>query len=165
MILRCSRYRTLVACAVLLAAAGLLLSSCASLLPVALHTIDPDLQYRVGGAADTLYLTLDDGPSPATGELLEVLKRHGVRASFFVVSAHIEPEAMRRIVGDGHALGHHMKTTQGLGGVGAGPGAGAAPRTGSRRTFARRRSGSARSARSWRSGRRAERSRANRPAS
>lgn len=96
------------------AAVALLLSSCASLLPFAMHACDPDVEYRVKGPAHTLYLTLDDGPSAATDEILAVLAKHGVRATFFITSDHIDPVLMRRIVGGGHALGHHMKTTEKL---------------------------------------------------
>lgn len=57
-----------------------------------------------------LYLTFDDGPHPVhTPRILDVLQAHGVRATFFVVgkNARRHPELLRRIVDEGHALGHH----------------------------------------------------------
>jgi peptidoglycan/xylan/chitin deacetylase (PgdA/CDA1 family) len=55
-------------------------------------------------------LTFDDGPNPATTpRLLELLARHGVRATFFVVGKRVEAEpglleAIRRA---GHEVGNH----------------------------------------------------------
>ena len=38
----------------------------------------------------TVYLTFDDGPNPtATPQLLDVLAKHNVRATFFVIDRHI----------------------------------------------------------------------------
>jgi peptidoglycan/xylan/chitin deacetylase (PgdA/CDA1 family) len=55
-------------------------------------------------------LTFDDGPDPqATPALLELLARHGARATFFVVGAQLRahPELARQIVASGHALANH----------------------------------------------------------
>lgn len=55
-------------------------------------------------------LTFDDGPDPeTTPRILEILKREGVRATFFVVGTKLKrhPELARRIVEEGHALGCH----------------------------------------------------------
>lgn len=59
------------------------------------------------------YLSFDDGPHPEhTPRLLDLLARHAVRASFFVVGRHAEkyPEIARRIVAEGHLLGNHSHT-------------------------------------------------------
>lgn len=105
---------SLATCGIILFLA-LLLPGCAHLLPPTLHALNPDVTYRIDGVGPTLYLTLDDGPSAATPEILDVLKKHGVKATFFIISDHINPSMMQRIVGEGHALGHHMKTTKNLG--------------------------------------------------
>ncbi len=55
-------------------------------------------------------LTFDDGPhETVTTALLDILKRHDARATFFVRGdrADERPEIVRRIVADGHLLGHH----------------------------------------------------------
>jgi peptidoglycan-N-acetylglucosamine deacetylase len=55
-------------------------------------------------------LTFDDGPNEAaTPELLDVLARHGVRATFFAMGdfARLRPELVRRVVAEGHLLGNH----------------------------------------------------------
>jgi len=55
-------------------------------------------------------LTFDDGPHPeATPRVLDALARAGVRATFFVVGAHVErwPALVRRIHDEGHVVGNH----------------------------------------------------------
>lgn len=53
-----------------------------------------------------IYLTFDDGPGPYTHALLRVLKKYGVKATFFVVGDE-NPELLREIVDDGHSIGIH----------------------------------------------------------
>ncbi len=57
------------------------------------------------------YLTFDDGPSEYTGEILDILRENGVKATFFVVGKD-EPyyDAYRRIVEEGHSIGLHSFT-------------------------------------------------------
>ncbi len=58
----------------------------------------------------TIHLTFDDGPSPKnTPVVLDILKRHNARATFFVVgrSAVAFPEVIDRIVSEGHTLANH----------------------------------------------------------
>lgn len=66
---------------------------------------------RLGTPAQrkTAYLTFDDGPSGSTQRILSILRRYGVKATFFVVGATSEEgkELYKRIVSDGHALGNH----------------------------------------------------------
>lgn len=55
-------------------------------------------------------LTFDDGPHPEhTPRVLDQLARYDVHATFFVVGkcAAEHPDLVRRIVGEGHDLGHH----------------------------------------------------------
>jgi len=61
------------------------------------------------GGARTVALTFDDGPGPWTPEVLAVLKRKKVQATFFVIGrqAARRPETVRRIVSAGHAVGDH----------------------------------------------------------
>lgn len=58
-------------------------------------------------------LTFDDGPHPTyTPTLLDVLARHGARATFFVVGRHVRahPEVAARAAREGHALANHTDT-------------------------------------------------------
>ncbi|MGE5626200.1 MAG: polysaccharide deacetylase family protein [Bacillota bacterium] len=55
-------------------------------------------------------LSFDDGPDPAvTPQVLDVLARHGARATFFVIGSALEaqPELARRMVREGHVIGNH----------------------------------------------------------
>lgn len=60
-------------------------------------------------AEKTAYLTFDDGPSDRTDEVLDILKKKNVKATFFVVGKADEKNKarMRRIVAEGHTLGMH----------------------------------------------------------
>lgn len=55
-------------------------------------------------------LTFDDGPHPPyTGQLLDVLAKHNVKATFFLIGNRIEkhPEIARRVIAEGHQVGNH----------------------------------------------------------
>lgn len=56
-----------------------------------------------------IYLTFDDGPSPRTDEILELLDREDIKATFFVVGQTDEAnkQRMRDIVDRGHTLAMH----------------------------------------------------------
>src|SRR6478609_7119731 len=57
-----------------------------------------------------LALTFDDGPNPAwTPRLLDILERHNVRATFFLVGSYAATEGalVRRIAEGGHLIGNH----------------------------------------------------------
>jgi len=60
-----------------------------------------------------LALTYDDGPNdPHTLRLLEVLARHNVCATFFVIGRYVQqrPDIVREIVKAGHVIGNHTFT-------------------------------------------------------
>lgn len=55
-------------------------------------------------------ITFDDGPSPKyTPAILDILKEHDIKASFFVVGKHVKkyPEILKRMVAEGHDVGNH----------------------------------------------------------
>ena len=57
-----------------------------------------------------LALTFDDGPHPeTTPQLLDILKKYNVKATFFAVASRIEtyPDIAKRIVAEGHILASH----------------------------------------------------------
>lgn len=65
---------------------------------------------RVATREPVLALTFDDGPHPEdTPPLLELLERHGARATFFMVgkSARRWPDLVKRVADGGHAIGNH----------------------------------------------------------
>jgi peptidoglycan/xylan/chitin deacetylase (PgdA/CDA1 family) len=65
---------------------------------------------RSDTTAKQVALTFDDGPDPAaTPSLLEVLRRHRIKAVFFPIGAKTRdyPEIIRKIDQEGHILGNH----------------------------------------------------------
>jgi len=55
-------------------------------------------------------LTFDDGPyGEATNQILDILKKEKVHATFFVVGMNVEkyPAITKRIVNEGHVIGNH----------------------------------------------------------
>jgi peptidoglycan/xylan/chitin deacetylase (PgdA/CDA1 family) len=62
------------------------------------------------GKSQFIFLTFDDGPSKeATPQILELLKRDGVKATFFLLGKNVKrsPDIAQMIVGDGHEIGEH----------------------------------------------------------
>jgi peptidoglycan-N-acetylglucosamine deacetylase len=60
-----------------------------------------------------LALTYDDGPNdPHTQRLLEVLARHNVHATFFLIGRYVQqrPDIVRELVKAGHVIGNHTFT-------------------------------------------------------
>jgi peptidoglycan-N-acetylglucosamine deacetylase len=69
----------------------------------------PPVRASADASPRTVALTFDDGPGAATPQVLDVLQRAGVHATFFVVGRHAaaDPEMLRRITAAGNALGDH----------------------------------------------------------
>lgn len=62
------------------------------------------------GKAHLVALTFDDGPNPLfTPRLLEILRMHHVRATFFMVGTQVLswPELARQVADEGHEIGNH----------------------------------------------------------
>jgi len=95
---------------------GFILVGCV-LAGVALYTVIPDFfLHRLGMGSwkrqfsPGVALTLDDGPDPlVTPRVLEILKRHNISATFFVVAekAKMYPELIQRMQAEGHQIGVH----------------------------------------------------------
>jgi peptidoglycan/xylan/chitin deacetylase (PgdA/CDA1 family) len=66
-------------------------------------------------------ITFDDGPSPATEAVLDILAAEGVPATFFVLGANAErhPRIVQRARDEGHAVGLHGMTHAKLTGAAA----------------------------------------------
>ncbi|QHN02139.1 polysaccharide deacetylase family protein [Granulicella sp. WH15] len=66
-----------------------------------------------GDDPNEIALTYDDGPNPAaTPELLAVLAKHRVRATFFLIGRFVQEQPLlaRQIAAEGHAIGCHTMT-------------------------------------------------------
>ncbi|MEG2983329.1 MAG: polysaccharide deacetylase family protein [Peptostreptococcaceae bacterium] len=57
----------------------------------------------------TIYLTFDDGPNKNTTEILDLLKKYNMKATFFLLEDRINayPEIVMRIFNEGHSIGLH----------------------------------------------------------
>jgi len=68
------------------------------------------VMWRVNTKERMLYLTFDDGPVPGvTPQVLEILDRYDVKATFFMVGENAAryPELTTMVADRGHALGNH----------------------------------------------------------
>jgi peptidoglycan/xylan/chitin deacetylase (PgdA/CDA1 family) len=82
-----------------------------------LNPADTMIHAILGGAPSsrTVAVTIDDGPHPLITPLfLDILRREGVRATFFVVGDKAEeyPGLIREIAREGHELGNHTYSHQ-----------------------------------------------------
>ncbi len=65
---------------------------------------------RVLPNTSAIALTFDDGPTErSTAQILDILGEHQVRATFFVIGRNVRlaPTLVRRMAGEGHAIGNH----------------------------------------------------------
>jgi peptidoglycan/xylan/chitin deacetylase (PgdA/CDA1 family) len=65
---------------------------------------------RSRAASDAIAFTFDDGPDDVeTPRVLDLLQRHGIRATFFLIGRNVarREAVVRRIVAEGHTVGNH----------------------------------------------------------
>lgn len=65
--------------------------------------------YCSGNSQNQIALTFDDGPHPATLQVLELLEKHNAKATFFCIGKQIEkhPDIFKKIIEKGHTVGNH----------------------------------------------------------
>jgi peptidoglycan-N-acetylmuramic acid deacetylase len=71
--------------------------------------------YYLGENRKVIYLTFDEGQSPTyAGKNLDTLKKHGVKAVFFVTKPFMKeyPDLIKRMVSEGHIVGNHTDKHQ-----------------------------------------------------
>ncbi|MCR8846537.1 polysaccharide deacetylase [Paenibacillus sp. SC116] len=63
----------------------------------------------VPSSSKVVYLTFDDGPSKHTADVLDILQKEKIKATFFVLGKQVKehPELLKRIDAEGHAIGNH----------------------------------------------------------
>src|SRR5687768_3932078 len=98
----------------LLIGVGVVLLAHTAPFPFLFDVTDRTVWRMPSGVPPTIYLTFDDGPNPeATPALLDVLARHGVKATFFIIDRHLTAETapiVRRAFEEGHAVALHSHT-------------------------------------------------------
>lgn len=66
--------------------------------------------WDIPNTENKIYLTFDDGPIPEITEwVLEELKKHNVKATFFGIGHNIEkhPDIFAKVINEGHSVGNH----------------------------------------------------------
>lgn len=77
---------------------------------------EPEIENKlsISSVGKVVYLTFDDGPSQLTGQFLDVLKEHDVKATFFMQGANLQnknlQDNVRRATSEGHYVGAHSMT-------------------------------------------------------
>lgn len=61
---------------------------------------------------NSIAITFDDGPTPETPKVLDLLDKYGAKATFFCIGRQVEkhPEILQRIIAEGHTVGNHTLT-------------------------------------------------------
>lgn len=56
-----------------------------------------------------IYITFDDGPNKNTNEILDLLKKYDMKATFFVLEDRVKtyPHIIKRMISEGHSIGIH----------------------------------------------------------
>ncbi|MGH9348558.1 MAG: polysaccharide deacetylase family protein [Vicinamibacterales bacterium] len=100
--------------ALILAVVGLIILAHTAPFPFLLDVTDRTVWRMPATDPPTIYLTFDDGPNPtATPQLLDVLRKHAVPGTFFVIDKHLTRETapiVRRAFEEGHAVALHSHT-------------------------------------------------------
>jgi peptidoglycan/xylan/chitin deacetylase (PgdA/CDA1 family) len=81
------------------------------MIPSVLAWLRPDIVFRGDSSRRILYLTIDDSPSAGTAEILKVLAKHHVPATFFVIEDRVHSaDDLRAIAAAGQGIGNHTRT-------------------------------------------------------
>lgn len=69
----------------------------------------PDVLFRVSASSKVIALTIDDGPSEYTEEIMQLLKANGAAATFFIIGSQVSgrEETLKHLVLNGNELGNH----------------------------------------------------------
>ena len=69
----------------------------------------PDVLWRVSTNSKVVALTIDDGPSQYTNEILEILKSNNATATFFIIGSQVSgnEEMLQNMIKQGNELGNH----------------------------------------------------------
>ena len=70
--------------------------------------LDSDQLFEISISQRTIYLTFDDGPSSnVTPQILDILKKYNIKATFFINDFRGREDIVRRTIAEGHTLGNH----------------------------------------------------------
>jgi len=69
----------------------------------------PDVLWRVSTSSKIIALTIDDGPSEYTEEIMQILKANGAAATFFIIGSQVSghEQMLQDLIRSGNELGNH----------------------------------------------------------
>ena len=69
----------------------------------------PDVLWRVPTSAKVIALTIDDGPSEHTEEIMQILNANGATATFFIIGSQVvgREKTLQDLIRGGNELGNH----------------------------------------------------------
>ncbi|KAI4124764.1 MAG: hypothetical protein LQ347_005608 [Umbilicaria vellea] len=69
----------------------------------------PDVLWRVSTSSKVVALTIDDGPSEYTKEIMQILHSNDVTATFFIIGSQVagHEETLQSLIRNGNELGNH----------------------------------------------------------
>jgi peptidoglycan/xylan/chitin deacetylase (PgdA/CDA1 family) len=69
----------------------------------------PDVLFHVPTSSRVIALTIDDGPSEYTEEIMNILKVNGATATFFIIGSQIDgrEQTLQDLIRNGNELGNH----------------------------------------------------------
>ncbi|MEO1656419.1 MAG: polysaccharide deacetylase family protein [Pseudomonadota bacterium] len=79
------------------------------LLPLG-ERLQPEALFRLPTEERVIYLTIDDGPSPSTAAILDLLAAYNATATMFVHTDHVtgHEDLVLRAVAEGHTFANHL---------------------------------------------------------
>lgn len=84
----------------------------AALLPKYDETTQSKVRGIYSSDEKQIFLTFDDGPSKVTEQILDILEKYNVKATFFVLGSNVDlnPEIAKRAYQEGHYIANHGYT-------------------------------------------------------
>ena len=69
----------------------------------------PDVLWRVSTSSEVIALTIDDGPSEYTNEIMQILNSNDATATFFIIGSQVagHEETLQDLIRNGNELGNH----------------------------------------------------------
>lgn len=80
--------------------------------PRLIQFIFSEFIWKLSSNSKVICLTFDDGPSSITVEILTVLEKENIKATFFCTGNNVKkyPELYKKIISSGHSIGNHSMT-------------------------------------------------------
>ena len=76
---------------------------------IIINSQEAEIKNKLYNSKKVAYITIDDGPSKYTDDILEILDKHKVKGTFFLIdrNMNIYPDKVKKIVESGNVVGLH----------------------------------------------------------